>query len=304
MASAVLARCLCLKELFLFGLVWKMRVIKKLNNNFAICIDGNGRELIAYGKGIGFPRVPYEITDLNVIDRTFYDINSQYFALVNELPEKVFHFTAKLVDIAKNELPYEMNPNLVITLADHINFAIERARKNITVQMPLIYEVEQTYPQEARLGRYAQKQIERRFAIKLNPNEASGIAMSFVNARYYVKTGAEDSGSRELQYEEILEDTISIVEDELDIIIERNSFNFARYSSHLLYLMKRIQSKQTLDSDNGIMYQTLREEFAEIAACVDRIALYFQERWDIFLADEEKLYLILHVNRICVREGL
>ncbi|MDO5409131.1 MAG: PRD domain-containing protein [Lachnospiraceae bacterium] len=281
-----------------------MRVIKKLNNNFAICVDGEGQELIAYGKGIGFPKVPYEITDLNVIDRTFYDIDSRYLALLNELPEKVFHFTVKLVDIARNELQYELNPNLVLTLADHISFCIERARKNIYVQMPLIYELEQSYPKEGKLGRYAVKQIERRFAIRLNPNEASGIAASFVNARYSSKSRMDVAMRWQMQFDEILEDTISIVEDEIGIVIDRDSFNFARYSSHLMYLLKRISSNQALDTDNGIMYQSLREEFQEIAECVDLIDKYFGEKWKFSLSDEEKLYLILHVNRICVREGL
>lgn len=53
------------------------------------------------------------------------------------------------------------------------------------------------------------------------------------------------------KYDEILEDTISIVEDEIGILIERDSFNFARYSSHLMYLLNRIAEHQTLDSDNG-----------------------------------------------------
>ena len=77
-------------------------MIKKLNNNFAICIDGQNRQLIAYGKGIGFPKTPYEITDLNLIDRTFYDIDNKYFSLVGELPENILSFTAKLIDIARN----------------------------------------------------------------------------------------------------------------------------------------------------------------------------------------------------------
>ena len=51
-----------------------MQVIKKLNNNFAICLDKEGNELVAYGKGIGFPKTPYELTDLSKIDRTFYVI--------------------------------------------------------------------------------------------------------------------------------------------------------------------------------------------------------------------------------------
>ena len=55
-----------------------MQVINKLNNNFAICIDGEGKELIAVGKGIGFPKTPYEVEDLNLITRTFYDIDPKY----------------------------------------------------------------------------------------------------------------------------------------------------------------------------------------------------------------------------------
>ena len=45
-----------------------MKVIKKINNNVALCLDGNQRELIAFGKGIGFKPIPYELTDLSVIE--------------------------------------------------------------------------------------------------------------------------------------------------------------------------------------------------------------------------------------------
>ena len=279
-----------------------MQVIKKLNNNFAICMDKEGKELIAYGKGIGFPKVPYELTDLNQIDRTFYDIDDKYLDLLQELPEKVLDFAAKLVDIAHNELQYELNPNLVMTLADHIHFCIQRARKKIVVQMPLICEIEQSFPKEAKIGKYAVRQMERRFAVQLNENEASGIAISFANARNSAEKKADTSIQK--WFHEALEDTISIVEDTVGILIERESFNFARYSSHLMYLLKRIDSNQTLDTDNGIMYQSIREEFPEIAECIDKIEEYFEKRFDIQLSKEEKMYLMLHINRICVREGL
>ena len=281
-----------------------MRVVKKLNNNFAICVDGEGKELIAAGKGIGFPKTPYELEDLNLITRTFYNIDQKYTGLFNELPEAVIHFTAKLIDIARNELKYELNPNVVMTMSDHINFCIQRAKQDIYVQMPLIYEVEQTFPAEAKIGKYAVKQVERRFHVRLNQNEASGIAMNLVNARYNPKSGTDVTEDLQKQYDDILEDTISIVEDETGIMIERDSFNFARYSSHLMYLLNRIADHRTPDSENGVMYQSMREEFPEIAACVDLIDRYFRRKLKIDLSKEEKLYLILHINRICTREGL
>ena len=263
-----------------------MQVINKLNNNFAICIDGEGKELIAVGKGIGFPKTPYEVEDLNLITRTFYDIDPKY------------------IELAKNELGYEMNPNLVVTMSDHIHFSIQRAQKNIDVQMPLIYEVEQTFPAEARIGKYAVKQIERRFNVRLDPNEASGIAMNFVNARYDTRLKTDVADQLKKQYQEILEDTISIVEDEIGIVIDRDSFNFARYSSHLMYLLDRIAGNKMLYSDNGIMYQSMKDEFPGIAVCVELLERYFKRKCGIILSKEEKLYLILHINRICTREGL
>lgn len=299
-----LERCNYALKGFFFWSDSVVRVIKKLNNNFAICVDSEGKECIAYGKGIGFPKTPYDITDSTVIDRRFYDVDQKYLALFNELPEKVLHFTVKLVDIARNELDYELNPNVVLTLADHINFCIQRAKQHIYVQMPLIYEVEQQYPQEGRLGRYALKQIERRFAIQLNQNEASGIALHFVNARYNAKTKCDVTMQWQQRYDDVLEDTVSIVEDEMGIVINRCSFNFARYSSHLMYLLQRLGTGNLLDSNISEMYRSLRAECPKIARCVELIGEYFHNKWELTLSEEEKLYLLLHINRICTREGL
>ena len=65
-----------------------MKVIKKINNNVAICLDNNNNELIAFGKGIGFQKVPYELTDISKIERTYYGVNSSYISLINEIPEE------------------------------------------------------------------------------------------------------------------------------------------------------------------------------------------------------------------------
>ena len=57
-----------------------MEVYKKINNNVALARDAKGRELVVFGKGIGFASMPYELTDLSRIQRTFYDVNEKYFA--------------------------------------------------------------------------------------------------------------------------------------------------------------------------------------------------------------------------------
>ncbi|MBQ2582680.1 MAG: hypothetical protein II577_02145 [Erysipelotrichaceae bacterium] len=50
-----------------------MKVIKSINNNIAHCLDAKGREVVVFGKGIGFYR-PDQDTPLDRINRTFYNI--------------------------------------------------------------------------------------------------------------------------------------------------------------------------------------------------------------------------------------
>ena len=275
-----------------------MKAVKKINNNAAICTDGNGKELVAFGKGIGFPAMPYEITDLSIIDRTFYNISPEYIAVVNEIPGKYIDFSARMIDLAGAKLQYELNPNAVLSLADHISFSIERHKKSIYIRMPLAYEVAQIYPREMELARYILGQIHKEFNIRLKSDEASGIAMNFVNARLdYVEEQVADIDT-------LLDEVTRIIEDEFELTINRESFNYSRYATHIIHLLNRLMKKETVETDNHSLYESVKAEYAGISVCVDKICRYFEETLHCTLKEEERLYLILHVNRVCAKEGL
>lgn len=205
-----------------------MVVVKKINNNVAVCRDGNQRELIAFGKGIGFPPMPYELTDLDRIDRTFYNVSRQYLPLLSDIPAEVVEFTARMMDDVQGRLPYETSSNIVLTLADHIAFSIERAKKGVYIRMPSIYEMEQSYPLEVRIGRRFVSAIEREFHLKLPKGEVQSIAMHFINARGSTLDTAAPQDDIQQQYDEVLEQTTQIIEWELDCKVQRDTFNYAR----------------------------------------------------------------------------
>lgn len=276
-----------------------MRAIKKINNNVAVCVDGNGLELIAFGKGIGFPQMPYEV-GLEKIDRTFYNINGKYMGLINELPMDMIEFAIKMLDVIQGRLDYDLNPNFVLTLADHLAFAMERERKKIYVQMPLIYDMEQNYPKEMELGRYIMQRLYDDFRVKLPRNELSGIAMAMISARVTDDSGVEQTQRKD--FEIILNDICGIVEEQMGITVNKQSFDYARFATHMQYLLDRIYYKKYMDTDNLSMYQNLKEKFHDISYCVDRIVQYLDAKLKCEVTEEEKLYLILHVNRICSKE--
>lgn len=279
-----------------------MMVVKKINNNVAICRDGSQRELVAFGKGIGFPPTPYELTDLSRIDRTFYNVNSKYIPLLADIPPEIVQFTADEMLAFQDELPYETSSNLVLTLADHIAFAIERADRGIYVQMPSVYEMEMNYPAEVRAGRRMVAALRKKLKIRLPKGEVQGIAMHLINARDKALDGT--SPGLEEQYDDILNRITAIMEEELGVRVRRDTFNFARFATHVQYLLKRVFEQTHIDSENLRMYQSMREEYPNISACVDQIAQSLKGGWSVELADEEKLYLILHVNRVCSKESI
>lgn len=276
-----------------------MIVVKNINNNVALCLDSKGQEVVVFGKGVGFLKPPSEVP-LSKIQRTFYDLNRKFLPLLDDIPLDVIDFTAQQVAQIRGQLPYETNANLIMTLADHLAFAMTRAKKGIYTPMPSIYEMEQNYPVEVGIGRQIIKAMEETFHVKLPKGEVQGVAMHFINA----SLGSPSSGqlTAEEEYETILERMTQIVEYALQVTIRRDTFNYARFATHVQYLLKRVQEEPSIDSDNLQVYASIRDEYKDVSACVDQIHEYLQRNWSIDLSEEEKLYLIMHINRVISQE--
>lgn len=274
-----------------------MKVIKKINNNVAICIDDKNRELIAFGKGIGFPKMPYILSDLSQIDRTFYGVNSQYYSLFKDIPEDIFCISARIVEYARGKLDYEINPNILFVLADHINFAITRYHKNIYISTPLNNELRQLYKIEMHIGYEAINYINKMKNIHMLSEEAVGIALHFINGRISViteKVNVDEEG--------IIDNVIKIIEENCNTIINKETINYSRFSSHMTYLLKRIKEEKIISSDNIQLFETIKDQYPNIYICCTNIKKFFEAQLNLTLNKEELLYLMLHINRLCSRE--
>lgn len=271
-----------------------MRAIKRINHNAAICEDGSGRQLIALGRGIGFGDFPHEVSLKNVT-RTFYDIDEKYLSFIDEVDPEVLEFAAQLASIVTQQVSYELSPNLPITLADHIQFAIKRAREHMIVSMPLALDVEQSRPVEYRLGEMAVRGIRRTFSVRMPSNEAVGIALSIVNA---AMTPSERSASAAERSARMVELATQRVEQDLALSIDRHSFAYARFVTHIGYLLERLEKGEPISSENAELLPVLEEQYPGIVACAREIGDDIGAEYDGGLTDEELIYLILHINRI------
>lgn len=272
-----------------------MEAIKKLNHNAVICVDNNGNELIAFGKGIGFPPMPYDI-DVNQIEQTYYNVNPIYYSLFNEIPAEIFSISIALVNYSKKLLLCDLNPNLLFTLADHINFSVNRYKKNISFKVPFTLDVEYFYEKEILIGKKAVAYINKKLNIRLPNNEAVGIALHLINSEN------NNHNDKEINDSSIIQRITKIIETKFEIKIDKKSFNYSRFVSHMHYLLKRSIDGNVIHSDNAILLKNLKETFPLTYECALHIRKFFNENYNWNLNDEELLYLMLHINRLCSRE--
>ncbi len=273
-----------------------MKVIKKINNNVAICLDSNNKELIAFGKGIGFPKMPYELDDLNSIQRTYYGVNPKYLELINDISDEIFEISTRIVDYAQTILEYNLNSNMVFTLADHINFAIQRYKKNIQVKVPLSYDVEYLYENEMNIGKKAVNFVNKKLNVRLSSKEATGIALHFINVLDTDKIVVSANN------EKLIENIKNIIEKELKVCIDTSSFSYSRFATHIEYLFKRIDENFNINTKNHQMYENIKNTYPEAYCCALEIQKFLKKQKNRELNDEELLYLILHINRLSSRE--
>ena len=274
-----------------------MKVIKKINNNVALCLDGNQRELIAFGKGIGFKPIPYELTDLSVIERTYYGISPEYQGLLKEIPKEIFDVSGMLVDLAANSIDADFNRNLVITLADHINFAIDRYKKNIHIKPPYVGNLAYLHEAEDKVATQAVACINQRFGVRLPKEEAAAIALHLINAENSVAPKADF-----LDASTMISDVIGLIEKRENITIDRSGFNASRFITHMEYLLARIRNNETLENNNDKLFNNLKQEYRETYLCAEDVRTYLQQKTGKNLGSEEMSYLMLHIERFCSRE--
>lgn len=270
-----------------------MKIIKKINTSAAIAIDSFGKEIVVFGKGIGFPSVPYELEDLSLIERTFYDVDPEYQTAISNIPDNIVKIAAEIADMAESELEMELSPNFPFTLADHLNFAIERLRSGIDITVAISYDIQYLYQKEYSIGKKALEILHREADIMLPESEAVNIALHLINSEK-----GTTNASKVIRDARIVSEVDRIIEDCMNLSMDKKSYEYSRYVKHLMYLIQRFESKEESEVKNGMMLNTLAKEYPQVYECALRITKYFRGTWGWNCSKDETLYLMLHINRL------
>ena len=103
---------------------------------------------------------------------------------------------------------------------------------------------------------------------------------------------------------EFIQEIVKIIEGQMKVSIDTNSFNYSRFASHMQYLFRRKSQYSEISSTNKKLFEVLKKEYPDTFACVLLIKEMIFHKFSWSIEDEESLYLILHVNRLCSHEGV
>ena len=277
-----------------------MRIKKLINNNILCVVDKKGNELIVTGRGIGFQRHRGEFVDPALVERTYRMEEKAAQKKLRELVEKIpiehLALTEALIEHIKTQIPQKLNQSLLITLADHISFAIARKAQGVEFSNPLKGSIMCYYPTEYHLGQHCLKVVREQLGVALQEDEAAFIALHIVNAELNTNM------SEMYDITNLIEGALSVVEYFYQRKFDRESLDFNRFVVHLRYFAQRLFQGKMMEDDQGehdvLFRQLIMKNCKEHYKCAQCIGDYVKNTYQKTLSEEELTYLTIHLKRI------
>ena len=97
----------------------------------------NDVEYIVMGKGLGFQKKIGETVNKEKIEKTV----AKWTRVYVDLPDGEMQVFLNIITFAEAVLQTKFDPSFFIALADHLHYAIERSREEISLKNPLAWEV-------------------------------------------------------------------------------------------------------------------------------------------------------------------
>jgi len=273
-----------------------MKINKIINNNIVSSYDNYNREIIIMGRGLGFGQKAGNEVAADKIEKIFrmdsQDELQQLTEILYDSPFKIVQLVTRIIQDAKESIKDNIQRTIYITLIDHINFALERKRKNLEIFNPLTSEVKRFFPIEYQVGKDAVKSIRDHLSVELPEDEAASIALHFVNAEY-------GKQMNETYYvTKILKDVVRIIQYNYTVELDVNSLHYERFISHMKFLMFRIVDNELLNGKDDFLNHMIKEHYPKAYGCAHKITALIEKDSNRNIPADETTFIAIHIERI------
>ncbi len=274
------------------GTLSKYTVLKAFNNN-VLWVSVGHKEKILLGKWIGFgkhARDPLE--DGPLIERVFTleEENRQKFSeLIMNVDAKTVGLCEEIIFMLSRELNEELDEKIHVSLTDHIAFSLHRLRQNDEILNPFLVETETLYRQEFALAMKAIAILEKGTGVKIPEGEIGFIALHIHSARNRGKL------SNTIKYAFLANSISELVEDELNLEIDKTSLDYARFVTHIRFAVERLIKGTPIENK---LLKSIKREYKEAYRVAKKVGALIEESIGQKVVPDEVGYIAVHIEKL------
>jgi len=269
---------------------------KVISHNALLAIDHSGNEVILLGKGIGFQRTKNDIIPhSDAIEKVFIPSSANnreaMLQLFSETGDELMTAINSYLEIVERAFDQELTQQFVFSFIDHITFAIKRIQQGIRIYNPFLHEVKNLYPLEYALAEKLLPLIKDKLLIELPEDELGFITL-------HLRTIKSNQSIAEMnQFSQLITTLVELIEEELSIMINKTSTDYARLVTHIRFAIDRAQKRQGL-GENHPLSALLQREYPLCYNLSYKLVKIMQNELKLDISEAEISYLTLHIQRL------
>ncbi|UXR73097.1 transcription antiterminator [Staphylococcus sp. IVB6238] len=271
------------------------KISKVLNNNVLICKD-NGTEVVLVGKGIGFNKKPgTTIKDLDTVEKIFKLQNKteqdHYLQLLDQTNEEEIRVVIESVQIILAHFNIENNESFIVSLTDHLIFALKRVKNNQLISNPFLSETKYSYPEAYQIAKRVVARLNLQLNVMFPEDEVGFIALHIASQIEHI------SIENTKQVTELINRAIRLIEHDLEIHIDKASLQYQRYIRHMHFLLQRLKKGERATIE--LTFEKLLK--AQYPLCYNvavKIIKMIQSQMDVEVYEAEVAYLTMHIQQL------
>lgn len=273
----------------------KLRIDKVLNNNVLIAEHPSYEEVVLIGKGIGFNRKHGDIIDTEAVEKLFVLKNEKdqanYIKLLPFIDSDFLEVIISAIDLIKQRTNSMLNEHIHVALTDHLMFAITRASQGLEMSNPFLLETKALYRHEYEIATEIVQLIIEKIGITLPVGEIGFIALHIHSA--ITNKNLSDVN----HHSQLVSKLVGMVEEHLEIVINKESIDYMRLVRHLRFAIERVINEEKVAEPEKITL-LLKEEYPVCYNLSWKLIKVMQQTLQMKVFDAEAVYLTMHLQRL------
>lgn len=271
------------------------RIEKVLNNNVLIASHPTYDEVVLIGKGIGFGKKKGDVIEQKGVEKWFILKNEreqeQYKKLLPHVDEEFIGLMNDIIRHIQKRTNSSLNEHIHVALTDHILFAIKRLEQGMDIKNPFLVETKSLYPLEYGVATEVVNMLNERLHTELPEGEIGFIALHIHSAL------TNHQLSEVNQHSQLISRLVSVVEEQLDIRIDRESIHYLRFVRHLRYAIERVKKGEKIEEPKKLS-NILKETYPLCYNLSWKLIKIMQQTLQLPVDEAEAVYLTLHLQRL------